>query len=338
MEAAMADPLEIDNNPLLLFVHMMGFADPYGFGFPPPPPNVEFDVTPVTDVVPIAGDSHGEPDDAGMMSGDGHYHPDSSEPGPPPPPDPPAQPASGGDDVVPIAGDSSAPGSGDSIYQNIGDIVAPQPPPGSDGMYQAVDDVVDGIVDLDAPPSLYGPPPEVVGGLVAWVKSAPKWLIPALLAIVVAVIVAVVALGGSSKSTAPSTTASTQAATTPTTASTPAATTAPTTTEATTPTPPAASLVTLSLGLGQVSGSSLPLPVTVTAAPNAPGVEKVTLALTGPGVPGSYAMTVAPGKSVSHTFVGTGCASWTVRVASVNGTVIHAAGDPNLENGATHKC
>jgi hypothetical protein len=60
--------------------------------------------------------------------------------------------------------------------------------------------------------------------------------------------------------------------------------------------------------------------------------------LTGPGVPASYTMSVAPGKSVSHTFVGTGCAHWTVRVASVNGTVIHAAGNPNLENGATHKC
>ena len=35
-------------------------------------------------------------------------------------------------------------------------------------------------------------------------KSAPKWVIPALLAIVVAIIVAVVTLGGSSKSTEPS--------------------------------------------------------------------------------------------------------------------------------------
>ena len=76
----------------------------------------------------------------------------------------------------------------------------------------------------------------------------------------------------------------------------------------------------------------------MTAAATAPGVEKVTLALTGPGVPGSYTMSVAPGKSVTHTFVGTGCAHWTVRVASVNGTVVHAAGNPNLENGATHKC
>ena len=231
-------------------------------------------------------------------------------------------------------------GEGDSIYQNIGDLAAPQPPPGSDSIYQAVDDVVDGIVDLDAPPSLYGPPPEVVGGLVAWVKSAPKWLIPALLAIVVVIIVAVVTLGGSSKSTEPPPAASTPTATAPTTASTPTTTTttAPTTTAATTPSPPPQTLVTLALGLGQVSGTSLPIPVTVTAAPNAPGVEKVTLVLTGPGVPGSYTMSVAPGKSVTHTFVGTGCASWTVRIASVNGTVIHAAGNPNLENGATHKC
>ena len=92
------------------------------------------------------------------------------------------------------------------------------------------------------------------------------------------------------------------------------------------------------MGLGQVYGTKLPIPVTVSAAPNDPGVEKVTLVLTGPGVPASYTMSVAPGKSVTHTFVGTGCASWTVRVASVNGTVVHAAGNPNLENGATHKC
>ena len=223
----MANPVEIDNHPLLLFVHLMGFPDPYGFGLPPTPPDIAFDVTPVTDVVLIAGDSHPEPDDAGIMSSDGHYHPDTSEPGPPPPPPPPdpqAQPASGGGDVVPIAGDSSAPG-------------APQPPSGSDGIYQAVDDVVGGIVDLDAPP-LYGPSPEFVGGLVVWVKSAPKWLIPALLAIVVAIIVALVALGGSSKSTEPPPAASTPTATTATTASTPTKTTAPTTTAATTPAAP----------------------------------------------------------------------------------------------------
>jgi hypothetical protein len=328
----MPDPVQIDDNPLVLFLHMMGFADPYGFGFPPPPPDVAFDGTPMTDVVTIAGDSHPEPDDAGMFGTDGSYVDSYGSVHDDPAPPAPAE----GDDVVPIAGDGAAPGSegGDSIYQNIGDIVAPQPPAGDDGIYQAVDDVVGGIVDLDAPPSLYGPPPEVFGGLVAWVKSAPKWVIPALLAVVVAIIVAVVALGGSSKSTEPPP----ATATTPTTASTPTTTTAPTTTAATTPAPSASSLVTLSLGLGQVSGTKLPIPVTVTAAPNAPGVEKVVLVLTGPGVPASYTMSVAPGKSVTHTFVGTGCASWTVRIASVNGSIVHAAGNPNLENGATHKC
>ncbi len=260
-----------------MFLNMMGFPDPYGIGYPAQPQGID-STPPVSDVVPIAGDSHPEPDDVGMLGGDGSYvgsygsvHDNPAVP-----------PAPSGGDVVTIAGDSPAPES-DSIYQNIGDLTAPQPPPGSDGIYQAVDDVVGGIVDLDAPPSLYGPPPEVVGGLVAWVKSAPKWLIPALLAIVVAVIVAVVALGGSSKSTEPPPPASTPTATTPTTASTPTATTAPTTTASTTPAPPASSLVTLSLGLGQVEGTKLPIPVTVTAAPNAPGVEKVTLALTGPG-------------------------------------------------------
>jgi len=324
-----------DTDFLSAMADMMGFPDPYGY-VAPLPPDFDFNASSGGEVVPIAGDSHPEPDDVGMFGTDGSYvgsygsvHDDPAPPGP-----------AGGDDVVPIAGDSTAPGSegGESIYQNIGDIVAPQPPPGDDGIYQAVDDVVGGVVDLDAPPSLYGPPPGFVPGLVAWVKSAPKWVIPALLAIVVVIIVAVVALGGSSKSTAPPPAASTPTATAPTTASTPTTTTAPTTTAATTPSPPASSLVTLSLGLGQVSGTSLPLPVTVTAAPNAPGVQKVTLTLTGPGVPASYTMSVAPGKSVTHTFVGTGCAHWTVRVASVNGTVVHAAGDPNLENGATHKC
>ncbi len=277
---------------------MMGFPSPY-VSAPPLPPDFDYDAAlPTGQVVQIAGDS---------------YDPEAPAPAPLPP------------DVVPIAGDSYDPES-------------PPPPPGSDSIYQAVDDAVGGIVDLDAPPSLYGPPPEVVGGLVAWVKSAPKWLIPALLAIVVVFIAAVVALGGSSKSTEPPPAASTPTATTPTTASTPTTKTAPTTTAATTPAAPASSLVTLSLGLGQVSGTKLPIPVTVTAAASAPGMEKVTLALTGPGVPTSYTMSVAPGKSVSHTLVGTGCASWTVRVASVNGTVVHAAGNPNLENGATHKC
>ena len=151
--------------------NMMGFPHPYG-DVPPLPADFDFDASlPTGQVVPIAGDSHPEPDDVGMFGADGSYVGSYGSVQPEPPPPAP----SGGDDVVPIAGDSSAPESGNSIYQNIGDLTAPQPPPGSDSIYQAVD-------------------------------------------------------------------------------------------------------------------------------------------------------------------VGTGCASWTVRVASVNGTVIHAAGNPNLENGATHKC
>jgi len=266
-----------------------------------------------------------------MFGGDGMYHPPPPEPAAPAPPGPPAPPPpepaapsapAGGDDVVPIAGDSA--------------FEAPQPPPGSDSIYEGVDDVVGGIVDLDAPPSLYGPPPELVAGLVGWVKSAPKWVIPALLAIVVVIIVAVFALGGSSKSASPPS----AAPTTSTTSSTSTSTSTPTTTaSAPAPAPPPQDVVSLGLSLGQSSsGTTTPLLITVQAAPNAPGVEKVTLAFTGAGMPGSYTVSVAPGKSVTHTFVGTGCGSWTVRIASVNGTVVHAAGNPNLENGATHKC
>ena len=236
-------------------------------------------------------------------------------------------PPSGGEDVVPIAGDSSTPG-------------APQPPPGSDGIYQAVDDVVSGIVDLDAPPSLYGPPPEVVGGLVAWVKSAPKWVIPALLAIVVVIIVAVFAFGGSSKKHGAVAGGVDAAGRCTTTASTPTATTRASDDDrarrdgsdhagvhrGVQPRPRSPSCCSET---GQRRRPADPRG-TVTAAANDPGVQKVTLALTGPRVPASSTMSVAPGKSVTHTFVGTGCASWTVRVATVNGMVMHAAGNPNL--------
>lgn len=285
--------------PLELFATMMGFQG--GMGDPPPPPSVDFDPAISTgDVVPIAGDSY-----TGSDASD------------PPPGD--------GSDVVPIAGDSSDP--------------APPPAPqpaGDDGIYSAVDDAVGSIVDLDAPPSLFGASPDVVTGLVGWVKSAPKWLIPALLAIVIAIVVALVSLGGSSKS---STTSSTPATTTSATTSTSTTTTTATTT-ASVPaaSPPAASVVSLGLSLGQVSGANLPLLISVQAAPNAPGVEKVTLAFTGAGMPGSYVVSVAPGKSVTHTFVGTGCGKWTVRIAAVNGTVVHAGNNPNLENGASHNC
>ncbi len=118
---------------------MMGFPDPYGYT-QPLPPDFDFDPSPTGEVVPIAGDSHPEPDDVGMFGADGSYVGSygSVQDNPAAPPAP-----SGGDDVVPIAGDSTV-GEGDSIYQNIGDLTAPQPPPGSDSIYQGVDDVIAG--------------------------------------------------------------------------------------------------------------------------------------------------------------------------------------------------
>ena len=149
-------------SPIEMFLDMMGFPDPYGFGFPPPPPDLDFDAArsggrPDRGRQPIrrpTTSACSAPTEATSAPTDRYRTIRAAPPAP-----------SGGDDVVPIAGDSSAPepGGGDSIYQNIGDLAAPQPPPGSDSIYQAVDDVVGGIVDLDAPPSLYGPPPGVVG-------------------------------------------------------------------------------------------------------------------------------------------------------------------------------
>ena len=156
---------------------MFGFPDPYG----PPPQNIDlnFDDLPSTeDVVPIVGDSSPETDDVGMFGADGSYHVQTSDPAPPPPPDPPPPPAT--DDVIPIAGD----GVSDET-QSPADAPAPQPPEspqppqGSDPLYSAVHDAVGSIVDLDAPPQLFGAPPGFVDVLIAWVKSAPPWAVPA---------------------------------------------------------------------------------------------------------------------------------------------------------------
>ena len=82
----------------------------------------------------------------------------------------------------------------------------------------------------------------------------------------------------------------------------------------------------------------MPLLITLQVATDASGVEKVTLDFTGAGLPKSDTFSLAPGASVTHTFDATGCGKFTVRVASVNGKPVDSAGNPNLENGATHEC
>ena len=103
------------------------------------------------------------------------------------------------------------------------------------------------------------------------------------------------------------------------------------------PAPAAQTEVSLSIGLGTLDAGRLPLLFTVQAQPSATGELTVKLDFTGPGLPASDTFSVAPGKSVTHTFT-VGCGSWKVRVASVNGKAVDASGNPALENGATHLC
>jgi len=98
--------------------------------------------------------------------------------------------------------------------------------------------------------------------------------------------------------------------------------------------------ITLSVGVGLISGpppDNQPILFTVSAAPNAPGVQTVELAFSGPGVPPSKTVTVTPGSSVTDTLM-VGCGQWTVQVVSDDGKAVNAAGNPALQNGWVHNC
>jgi len=235
----------------------------------------------------------------------------------------------GPDDVVPIAGDSAGP-----------DDAGPPPPtepptmPVVDGPPESpATPVVDGPVGdmvADSLDDLMGPPPESTG-LLSPGDQRPRnpWLVTGIITALVLVVAVLVILGvhhsssSSHSSAASSTTAAGSSSTTA----------APTTTTAV-----SASDVTLTLGLGQVNGASTPLFITVQAAPDAPGALTVKVAMTGRGIPASDTYEVTPGRSVTHTVVGQGCGTWTVKVVSINGKPVNAAGNVNLENGATHAC
>jgi hypothetical protein len=312
------------------------------------------------DVVPVAGDSGADPEEVVPIAGDsevaapGPDRPfvsnapwDSSGyealsaatdellpnwPQPPPLPDFDPDAAANAPDVVPIAGDSHPPGDDDSMFGTDGSYVGPPaaadpapataPPPRPDaGVDDAIDDVLDAL----------GAPEDEDEGLLPSPRTRPRnpWVVMALVAAVVLLVVAVTAFfvsRGSSSHT------STAASTTST------AVTSSTTSTSSAPTSIPASDVTLSLGLGQVSGTDLPLQISVQAASAAPQRLTVKVAMTGPGVPPSDTYLVAPGATVTHTVVGHGCGSWTVKVVSIDGQPVAANGNPNLQNGASHPC
>jgi hypothetical protein len=316
------------------------------------------------DVVPIAGDSGAAPDEVVPIAGD------STGPVPPAPgserpiittdpwdntgyedlaaavdvifpfwPDVPPLPDwsdgifDGPTEVVPIAGDSAPPSVDDEAsYGADGRYVGPQPdptpppappPPSPPIDYSGIDDAIDELLD-----ALGVPTPEP--GLLSDPPPPPRnpWLLVAIVAAVVLVTAAVIGFavtrGSSSHSASPP---SSTASSTTTTAAT-------STTSGAIP----ATDVTMSLGLGEVSGRTLPLQVTMQAASDAPHALTVKVAFTGPGIQPSDTFQVAPGASVTHTIVANGCGSWTMQVVSIDGQPVHANGNPNLQNGATHNC
>jgi hypothetical protein len=235
-------------------------------------------------------------------------------------------------DVVPITGDSTPSTNDDSMFGGDGRYVGPgvpdaplppdAPPPATAPPvdYSGIDDLIDEVLDrLGAP---------VDEGLLPTPPPRNPWVFIAIVTAVVLLVAAVIGFaltrGSSSHNAEPA--ASTTTASTASTAST-------TTTSASVP----PGDVTLSLSLGQVSGRSLPLLVTLQAKPDAPRMT-VKVAMTGPGIQPSDTFQLSPGASVTHTIVANGCGSWTVQVVSINGQPVHASGDPNLQNGATHNC
>jgi hypothetical protein len=316
------------------------------------------------DVVPVAGDSGADPDDVVPIAGDstGEVPPtagadrpfvsnapwDSSGyeglsaatdelfptwPAGPPPPDLDVADAYDVNDVVPIAGDSHAPGDDDAMFGSDGGYVGPPPepppaatppaPPADSTVDTEVDDAIDDVLDRFGAPQDEGLLP----------TPRPRWRNPWLVAALIAVLVLLVAaITGALVSRGSSSHTSDAAAATTTTAASSASPSS--SASASIPT----SDVTLSLGLGQVSGTDLPLLISVQAASAAPHRLTVRVAMTGPGVPASDTFAVGPGATVTHTVVGHGCGSWTVKVVSIDGQPVAAGGNPNLQNGATHNC
>ena len=234
-------------------------------------------------------------------------------------------------DVVPIAGDTRPPdddvgmfgADGSYAGPGVADSSAPAGTPPSTASppvdYSGIDDLIDEVLErLGAPPD---------EGLLPAPRPRDPWIVAAIVAAVVLIVAAVIAfaLTGGSSSQKAEPAASTTA---------PSSTAPPTTTSASVP----PSDVTLSLGLGQVSGPSLPLIITLQAAAAAPKTLTVKVAMAGPGIPASDTYQLNPGASVTHTVVVNGCGSWTVQVVSIDGQPVQANGNPNLQNGATHKC
>ncbi len=235
-------------------------------------------------------------------------------------------------DLVPIAGDTLPPGEDDLLrFGTDGSYVGPgetppapptaPPTPNTSPPVDCgpIDDLIDEVLDR------LGVPPDE--GLLPTPPPRNPWVFIAIVAAVVLIVAAVIGFAltrGSSSKTAEPATSTTS----------PSSTAAPTTTSGSIP----PSDVTLSLSLGQVSGRTLPLLVTLQAKPDAPEPLTVKIAMTGPGIQPSDTFQLNPGASVTHTIVANGCGSWTIQVVSINGQPVHASGNPDLQNGATHNC
>jgi hypothetical protein len=245
-------------------------------------------------------------------------------------------------DVVPIAGDTSGPEDDVASFGTDGSYVGsdPTPPspspapagpspaptapsPGVD--YGDLDDLIDDLLDA------IGAAPEPDEGLLPPPRTRPRnpWLVAAIVAAAVLIAGAVLAftLGGSSSS---------HSAASDTSTTTPPSTTLAAST--TTAAPVGPSDVTMSLGLGEVNGRTLPLQVTLQANPGAPHTMSVKVAFAGPGIQPSDTFQLVGTSPVTHTVVANGCGSWTMQVVSINEKPIAAKGNPNLQNGATHNC
>ncbi len=271
--------------------------DPGPFGSPPS-----------GDALPVGPESADVPPDVSEPTvdppaTDGEVVPITGDSG-----EPTVDPPATDGEVVPITGDSGEGSDGPAAGTSASSMVA---------------DVFEEVVDEEGLHDGDGSASGVVDALASWIRSSPSHLALAVgLVAVVLVVVLVLTLGGSSGHThtaqagAPSSTTTTAA-------------------------PHAAPLgVSLVLGLGLETGAppdNLPLHFTVQVAAAAPGDQTVNLAYTGPGLPGGDTMSVAPGGSVTHTFM-VGCGSWTVRITSIDGRPIVAEDNPALENGATHLC
>ncbi len=332
--------------------------DPPG-GDPPPPPDPPPDMTPYGSpdtVVQIAGDSGPPVEPLENVGADLHYVPQTDPPpsAPPPAPDPPAPPP------APAAGTPPGPpvaATPDAIGQILS-FGAPEPPPVPD-MFLTTDDsgftgdvqeiAGDSTGESSAPPPAppaspqdflnldlgHGLPnplleddddgPEDVSSL------ASPWRIAAI--VLVAVVVTVVGIllfnSGSSKSPAASSASGSSA---------PSATSSSAATTTSTPAAPSTAVpdVTLEVSLGQEDGTKLPLLFTVQAPANAPSEQTVELAFEGSGLPQDDTLVVGAGKSVTHTFTVTGCGSWKVRIAALDGKPVAAA--DAQQNGATRTC